>query len=198
MAFPDGNEPVRLIIKTQGGANAASSWRRLNALCSDPRIELRDVTLSREAVLKMIAECDVFVSLHRSEGFGRGPAEAMLLERPVIATGYSGTTDFISADCAYVVSHTLRPVRADEYPGVDGQHWAEPDTQEAASFMRRCHENPREAAELGRRGAARVKDLYNPHRVGLAMLAELGLGEAAPQEVPTLSHRRPIGRRPNS
>jgi glycosyltransferase involved in cell wall biosynthesis len=174
-AFPSGSEPVRLIIKTQGGASAPGAWRRLNALCSDPRIELRDVSLDRSALLKMIATADVFVSLHRSEGFGRGPAEAMLLERPVIATGYSGTADFISADCAYVVSHTLRPVLPAEYPGADGQNWAEPDIAEAAGFMRRCHENPKEAAELGRRGAARVQDLYNPRRVGRAMLAELRL-----------------------
>jgi glycosyltransferase involved in cell wall biosynthesis len=163
------------MIKTQGGASAAAAWRRLNALCADPRIELRDVSLDRLALLKMVASADVFVSLHRSEGFGRGPAEAMLLERPVIATGYSGTTDFISADCAYVVSYTLRPVLADEYPGVDGQSWAEPDVNEAAGFMRRCHEHKAEAAELGRRGAARVQDLFNPRRVGRAMLTELRL-----------------------
>jgi glycosyltransferase involved in cell wall biosynthesis len=174
-AFPTGTESVRLMIKTQGGASAAAAWRRLNALCADPRIELRDVSLDRLALLKMVASADVFVSLHRSEGFGRGPAEAMLLERPVIATGYSGTTDFISADCAYVVSYTLRPVLADEYPGVDGQSWAEPDVNEAAGFMRRCHEHKAEAAELGRRGAARVQDLFNPRRVGRAMLTELRL-----------------------
>jgi glycosyltransferase involved in cell wall biosynthesis len=182
-AFPSGDEPVRLIVKTQGVAEAPSAWRRLKALCSDPRIDLRDVTLERQALLQLIASADVFVSLHRSEGFGRGPAEAMLLERPVIATGYSGTIDFISADCAYVVSHRLRPVQADEYPGVEGgvegQNWAEPDIGEAAAFMRRCHEHPEEAAALGRRGAARVQDLYNPVRVGRAMLAELAMATGA-------------------
>jgi glycosyltransferase involved in cell wall biosynthesis len=181
-AFPAGTEKVRLVIKTQAGAASAVSWRRLSALCTDPRIELRDVSVPREALLAMIAEADVFVSLHRSEGFGRGPAEAMLLERPVIATGYSGTTDFISADCAYVVSHSLRPVLPDQYPGVDGQSWAEPDIGEAAGFMRHCHAHPKEAALLGRRGAARVRDLYNPGRVGQAMLA--ALNTAAP-EAPT-------------
>jgi hypothetical protein len=181
MAFPAGDEPVRLIIKTQGGATAAAAWRRLSALCSDPRIELRDANLDRPALLKMMAASEVFVSLHRSEGFGRGPAEAMLLGRPVIATGYSGTTDFISADCAYVVRHTLRPVKADEYPGVDGQNWAEPDIQEAALFMRRCHEHPQEARELGQRGAVRVQDLYNAHRVGRAMLNELQISQVAPR-----------------
>jgi len=191
-AFPAGHEPVRLMIKTQGagdgGANAAAAWRRLNALCSDPRIELRDANLDRPALLQMIANSDVFVSLHRSEGFGRGPAEAMLLARPVIATGYSGTTDFISADCAYVVRYTLRPVQADEYPGADGQSWAEPDMDEAALFMRRCYEHPQEAAALGQRGAVRVQDLYNANRVGRAMLNELQIPQGEHERLGSARH----------
>jgi glycosyltransferase involved in cell wall biosynthesis len=165
---------VRLLIKTQASASAAAAWRRLHHLAADPRIELRDTTLSRQAVLAMMAEADVFVSLHRSEGFGRGPAEAMLLERPVIATLYSGTEDFLSDNCAYVVGATMRPVRPDEYPGAEGQNWAEPDIAAAAAHMRRCHEHPKAAAAVGRRGAARVRELYHPARVGHAILTALG------------------------
>ena len=43
----------------------------------------------------MIAGCDCYASLHRSEGFGITMAEAMLLGKPVIATGYSGNLDFM-------------------------------------------------------------------------------------------------------
>jgi glycosyltransferase involved in cell wall biosynthesis len=182
-AFPAGDEPVRLVIKTHGAAQAAADWRRLKALAGDARIELRDVSLSRPALLAMMAEADVFVSLHRSEGFGRGPAEAMLLERPVIATRYSGTADFLDDACAYVVGCTMRPVRRDEYPGAEGQCWAEPDLDAASAFMRRCHEHPKEAAALGRRGAARVQQLYNPTRVGHAMLAAV-TGQVAPEATP--------------
>jgi glycosyltransferase involved in cell wall biosynthesis len=34
------------------------------------------------------------IALHRSEGFGRGMAEALQLGVDVIATAYSGNTDF--------------------------------------------------------------------------------------------------------
>ena len=37
---------------------------------------------------------DAYVSLHRSEGFGFGIAEAMSVGKPVIATAYSGNLDF--------------------------------------------------------------------------------------------------------
>ena len=180
-AFPEGDEKVRLLIKTQGAARAAAAWRRLNALCADPRIDLRDESLDRLSVLQLVAGADVFVSLHRSEGFGRAPAEAMLLGCPVIATGYSGTSDFIASDCAYVVGYTMRPVAPGEYPGADGQSWAEPDLAEAARLMRRAHEHPEEARALGERGRARVQDLYNPGRAAKAMFQALGLAKPGPR-----------------
>src|SRR3546814_12429317 len=69
--------------------------------------------------------CDCFVSLHRSEGFGRGLAEAMYLGKPVIATRYSGNLDFMDERTAYLVDHELVPVQTGEYPFAEGQHWAD-------------------------------------------------------------------------
>ena len=45
----------------------------------------------------LLAATDAFVSLHRSEGFGFGLAEAMLLGKPAIGTDYSGNADFLTA-----------------------------------------------------------------------------------------------------
>ena len=44
----------------------------------------------------MIASCDCYVSLHRSEGLGLTMAEAMYFGKPVIATAYSGNLDFMN------------------------------------------------------------------------------------------------------
>ena len=41
---------------------------------------------------------DCLVSPHRSEGFGLAIAEAMLAEKPVIVTGFSGDKDFTAAE----------------------------------------------------------------------------------------------------
>jgi glycosyltransferase involved in cell wall biosynthesis len=207
-AFPDGTEKVRLLIKTQAGASAADAWARLNEMCSDPRIEIRDAAMDREELLALIDSADAFVSLHRSEGFGRGPAEAMLLGKPVILTGYSGTADFATADCAYVVGYTLKPVDASEYPGIDGQEpavsWADPDIDEAAAHMRRVHEQPAAARMMGRRGRARIAGRYSLQAVGKQMLEALGQAaveaqseppaEAAIAEPPTPAQKG--GRRP--
>ena len=78
--------------------------------------------------------CDCFVSLHRSEGFGRGIAEALLLEKPVIVTGYSGNMDFTNPQNACIVDYQLVDVGPDEYPHAAGQGWADPDLEQAAEL----------------------------------------------------------------
>ena len=93
-AFPRDDENTCLVIKTQNADLRPELWTALTSMTSDPRMILRDAKLSRDEVIGLLSAADAFVSLHRSEGLGRGPAEAMLLGVPVIVTGYSGTTDF--------------------------------------------------------------------------------------------------------
>lgn len=166
---------MRLRLKTQGAAAMPAAAARLAALCEDPRIELIDASLPRSAMLALLADCDAFVSLHRSEGFGRLPAEAMWLGRPVILTSYAGTTDFATHACAYVIDYTLVPVPPGAYPGAEGQVWAEPDIAMAAAALRAVHEHPAEARAIGARGAGRVRALYAPTVAGRAMRAALGV-----------------------
>jgi glycosyltransferase involved in cell wall biosynthesis len=180
-AFPSGTENVYLLLKTQCGDADPEAWSRLNEVCTDPRIEIRDTVLERAEVIALIQSADAFVSLHRSEGFGRGPAEAMLLGKPVILTGYSGTADFATPDCAYVVDYKLKPVAADEYPGVREDvvvSWADPDIDMAAAHMRHVHQQPKAARALGKRARARIEQRYGPKKVGAAMLEALGLAAA--------------------
>ena len=135
-AFPRGDEPACLLLKTQSAAHDQNAVRRLvRAAQGDPRIRLWDQVLSAAEFAGLLAAADVYVSLHRSEGFGRGPAEALAAGLAVIATDYSGTSDFLDADNAVLVP--ARPVRVapSEYVGVDGQSWAEPDGAAAAAAM---------------------------------------------------------------
>ncbi len=173
-AFPSGDEAVRLLIKTQGGESAPRQWQRLIDLAADRRIELRDMPLDRAELVSLIAAADAFVSLHRAEGFGRGPAEAMWLGKPVILTAYSGTNDFATPETAFLVSYQPVPVPPDAYPGVEGQSWAEPDISEAALFMRTIHAQPMLAQGVGARAKARVQAIYHPQIVGQTMCAALG------------------------
>jgi glycosyltransferase involved in cell wall biosynthesis len=170
-AFPEGNEPVQLMIKTQNAAKMPAHWSPLAALGGDKRVIIRDDRLTREELVGLIRSADAFVSLHRSEGYGRGPAEAMLLGRPVILTGYSGTNDFVDRDSACMVEYSLVPVQPNAYPGVEGQRWAEPEVADAARYMRWVHEHPEAARAMGHRARLKISTMLAPERIGRGMIA---------------------------
>jgi len=92
---------------------------------------------SKERFNALLNCVDVYVSLHRSEGFGLIPAEAMYLGKPVIMTNWSGNTDFMTKDNCCPVDYEL--VRIDQAIGVykAGQIWAEPDINQAAKYMKK-------------------------------------------------------------
>ncbi len=175
VAFPKGDERVRLVIKTQGGAEMPERMAGLRARAKDTRIDFRDVNLSRVELMTLLTSMDAFVSLHRSEGFGRGPAEAMLLGKVAIVTDYSGTTDFATAACALLVDYTLVAVDPAEYTGVEGQAWADANVQTAARHMRWVAKNPKRAQALGEKARARIMALYNPAAIGAAVLQAIDI-----------------------
>ena len=60
-----------------------------------PNIRLDTRTLPAAESHALTACADIVLSLHRSEGFGLVLAEAMLLGKPVVATGWSGNMEFM-------------------------------------------------------------------------------------------------------
>jgi glycosyltransferase involved in cell wall biosynthesis len=173
-AFPQRRAPVFLVLKTIG-----SDWKRddrdnlLEAIGSDPRILLIDREYTRPRAIALLALTDCFLSLHRCEGFGRGPAEAMLLDKPVITTAYSGTADFATRETTLLVDYELVPVGEGEYPGASGQVWAEPDIEQAAAAMRRISQDPGLVRQLGRSGRELIRRQYDPKLVGIQYLERI-------------------------
>jgi glycosyltransferase involved in cell wall biosynthesis len=94
----------------------------------------------------------------------------MLLGKPVITTDYSGTRDFATTETALLVGCELVPVGQDEYPGAEGQVWAEADIGEAVAAMRRIAGDRPLAERLGRAGRAHIRELYDPRVIGARYL----------------------------
>jgi glycosyltransferase involved in cell wall biosynthesis len=113
------------------------------------------------------------VSLHRAEGFGLPIAECMALGKVVIATDYSGSTDFVAADCAMPVPYRLVEVGEKAYPLGGGQRWADPDLTEAARLMRLAAEDAGLRARLGAAAAEKIRRTLNGEVVGARMAARL-------------------------
>jgi glycosyltransferase involved in cell wall biosynthesis len=135
-AFADPASDVGLVIKTFPPKRPEPLWEELKATAArDPRITIIEADLDRPSILALLACCDVYVSLHRSEGLGIGLAEALQLGLDVIATNYGGNTDFCTGPLAHPIPYQLIPVPAGDYPHHQGMQWAEPDLNAAVEVM---------------------------------------------------------------
>ena len=186
-AFGDAFRPderagaARLVIKAmnlgyhpQGRDRLASAVSALGGL-------LVEDDLRQGEMHALIGLSDVYVSLHRSEGFGLGLAEAMYLGRPVVATAYSGNMDFTRQTNSCLVGYRLRPIDAAENAYDEGiatiyeagQLWAEPDLRQAARWMRLLYERPHLRERVGSAGAATIRRQYSTAAAQAAMFARL-------------------------
>jgi glycosyltransferase involved in cell wall biosynthesis len=56
--------------------------------------------LEHDELLEVVEACDMFALASVREGFGLAPAEAMLLERPIVATSAGGLVEVIEDGCS--------------------------------------------------------------------------------------------------
>jgi glycosyltransferase involved in cell wall biosynthesis len=175
-----GDRPDRLLVLKLGnpGHFAEDFARVRDAVAGAANIRIETRTFPAADSHALTACADIVLSLHRSEGFGLVPAEAMLLGRPVVATGWSGNMDFMDEDSAALVGYRLMPAR--DPRGVfeaPGAVWAEPDIAEAAGHLLWLAGDAAARAGLGGQGRARASE-----RLGDGALREAmgGLGLAAP------------------
>ena len=161
-AFEPGAGPS-LVIKSICGEEFPEQRTALAAAAADrPEIHLVEEMISIERKNAMIASCDCYVSLHRSEGLGLTMAEAMYFGKPVIATAYSGNLDFMSEENGYLVPYTLTEIGPDADPYPPEKQWADPDLERAAALMREVFENPEEGAARGQRAAEEIRRTHSP------------------------------------
>jgi glycosyltransferase involved in cell wall biosynthesis len=168
---------VQLVIKSinldahpEGKALLESEIDSVNGI-------LLEAELRKDQMMDLIGCCDIYVSLHRAEGFGLGMAEAMSLGLPVIATAYSGNMDFTKLSNSCQVGYALRGITIQELEfneGTEGTYvpgllWAEPDVEQAARWMRILFESPELRARLGAAGRTFVHSELSPKSVGQKM-----------------------------
>ncbi len=190
-AFARAFEPgggASLAIKVINGDKRPPDRDRLRAAVAQrPDVHLIERFHTAGEKNALIAGCDCYVSLHRSEGFGLTLAEAMWFARPVIATGYSGNLEFTTPENSFLVDYVMRPIGsgADPYPP-EGE-WADPDLEHAAWLMREVFERPDDAAERARRGARHIRERHSPQAAGRAIEARLQEIAQLPRRAPTTS-----------
>ncbi len=145
-----------LVLKVSHPNDAQWAMGDLDAaLAGMGNVRLITDTLSRQDMASLVASADTILSLHRSEGFGLLPAEAMLQGIPVVATGWSGNLTFMTPHDSALVGYRLVPVEDPQGTyDVAGAQWAEADTAEAASWLAKLRDDPALRHDLGARGRA--------------------------------------------
>ncbi|KAK2457384.1 Sucrose-phosphate synthase family protein [Trifolium repens] len=122
-----------------------------------------DTHIAQSELPKVYKAADAFVLPSRGEGWGRPLVEAMSMSLPVIATNWSGPTEFLTEDNSY-------PLAVDRMSEVmegpfEGHLWAEPSESKLRVLMRRVMDNPAEAKAKGRKAREDMIRQFSPEIV---------------------------------
>ena len=120
----------------------------------------------------LVASADIILSLHRSEGFGLLPAQAMAAGKAVVATGWSANVEFMDPEASVLVDYSLIPVE-DPQGLYEGGRWAEPDQADAAAKLGRLIEDDGARDAMGQRALA-IRTRLDPRTLGRQALIWLG------------------------
>lgn len=132
----ENDKNVELILKVNNGDIHKDRLIILNSYIENfCNVRIINKHLSIQELHELYNSIDCFISLHRSEGFGRNIAEMMLLKKPVIVTAFSGNMDFTFEENSYLVSFENVNLKPDDYIFSNNQYWAEPNIKCASRIL---------------------------------------------------------------
>ncbi|MDF9840205.1 MULTISPECIES: glycosyltransferase [unclassified Paenibacillus] len=167
LAFKPEDKSVGLVIKVNSAGQGSKELDELHQLIGTyTNIYLVDKTLSRNDTNALLSVIDSYVSLHRSEGFGLGLAEAMYLGKPVIGTNWSSNIDFMDFNTSCLVNYSLVKLNENHGPYKEYQYWAEPDVEHASTYMRTLFDDKNFYKQISSNGEEHIKKYYSPQAVG--------------------------------
>lgn len=135
-AFAPGEASLTLKI-----ANAGAEYARFVQFSQEcaavPGVTILTENMDVATLEDLYLRHDVYLSLHRSEGYGLTIREAMLYGLYVVATGWSANMEFMHGERCHAVPYTLVPVRFDHgpYKGLETR-WADADVDAAVTILR--------------------------------------------------------------
>lgn len=139
-AFKKDDKQVGLVIKVNNPTKENIEYIK-SLLAGYENVYFITKVMDKSEVNSLIANVDVFVSLHRAEGFGLVMAEAMLLKTACIATNWSSNIEFMNQETACMLSYKMTEIQKSEGCYTAGSIWADPDVDEAAQYMVKLKED---------------------------------------------------------
>jgi glycosyltransferase involved in cell wall biosynthesis len=140
------------------GSSAWSLARVLGEVSCPAPVRLVTRVLGADDIDALHVRGDCYLSLCRSEGWGIPAFDAAAFGTPIVITGYGGQLEYLDAESAFLVDHTM--VAVDDPAGgssyVRAQHWAEPSVAHGAAQLGAVADAPREARARAERARARI------------------------------------------
>jgi glycosyltransferase involved in cell wall biosynthesis/cyclopropane fatty-acyl-phospholipid synthase-like methyltransferase len=166
-AFPEP-APVVLVLKTNPGAAAISKSTLADLrrrVPSQARVELRPEAWSEEQMAAFQQRGDCYVSLHRGEGWNYPLFEAAGRGKSIVATGFSGPTEYLDAIAHRLVRHRPAAVRQRYAFYSTTMHWAEPEMEHAIEMLRAAFAERERTGPLSA-AAERIRRDFSSETIG--------------------------------
>jgi 2-polyprenyl-3-methyl-5-hydroxy-6-metoxy-1,4-benzoquinol methylase len=166
-AFPEP-APVVLALKTNPGAArvAATTLAELRRrIPSQARVELRPAAWSEEQMAAFQQRGDCYVSLHRGEGWNYPLFEAAGRGKAIVATGFSGPTEYLDPAVHRLVRHRSAAVRQRYAFYSTAMQWAEPEIEHAIELLRAAFVEREQSPPLTS-AVERIQRDFSSERIG--------------------------------
>lgn len=156
-----------LTIKTSRSAKFPIEKEQiLQAIGDSKKIKIVEKIFDKNALNYVISNCDSYISLHRSEGFGLTMAEAMYFGKPVIATGYSGNLQFMSDENSFLVEAEKVSYGSNDLNYSSNTIWSEPLLKEAKEYLKIVYEGKENVQNIAEKGSQTIAEDLSLKRVG--------------------------------
>jgi glycosyltransferase involved in cell wall biosynthesis len=155
-----------LILKSSNSAEFPEEFELVKQACANRT----DIRLLNEILPvfenNLLLNCaDVFLSLHRAEGYGINLIDSMARGIPVVATGFSGNLDYMNDANSVLVPFESK--RVDFYAGVKVEStWAEPDINFASDKLRELFQDREMYSSISFQAS---KDIAKGHSLPMAV-----------------------------
>ncbi|MFN2288606.1 MAG: glycosyltransferase [Chromatocurvus sp.] len=145
-------------------------------------IHLIDGDLSGGQMRTLYGACDVAVFPSRAEGFGLPVAEALLMGKPVLTTGWSGQMDFADLPLVQTIDYRFEQTGSHLETGLS--MWADPDLDHMTDLMRQAAKTPAPTDTERTQTREALLERFSWDKVADRSVAALRHAALRPQPVP--------------
>ncbi|KDN56336.1 glycosyltransferase [Flavobacterium seoulense] len=177
-----------LILKTVNLEKNKRLYKKLiDKTKGNKSIILINENYSKQELIQLIDYSHAYISLHRAEGFGLTMAEAMLRNKIVIGTGYSGNLEFMNDKNSFLIQYELMTKHNDSGFIKKGYQYAEPDIKNSKEVLKFVYDNYDNLEQMKLTAKETIENSFSKKNIGDLMRYRLTEINNLIQERDTLS-----------